>query len=154
MLSLGTAWDSSVILTLCTPHLEHLHPLWSIKESVLKSKLLLLPEKHLALFILSFQFISLHSNDPKEGCHFVNTIWLNFDEGFESLWQMGAFCMAAFRDGDERPCRDGAWPVFCPEGLYTWAGTAMKNLVILRLDGGVMEGNGAGTAALMRRLLR
>lgn len=30
----------------------------------------------------------------------------------------------------------------------------MKNLVILRLDGGVMEGNGAGTAALIRGLLR
>lgn len=40
---------------------------------------------HLSLFILSFQFISLHNNDPKEGHHVANTIWLNFDEGFESL---------------------------------------------------------------------
>lgn len=40
---------------------------------------------HLGLFVLSFQFISLHNNDPKDGCHFANTIWLNFDEGFELL---------------------------------------------------------------------
>lgn len=34
MLSLETAWDCFVILTLCTPQLEHLwlHPLWFIKE--------------------------------------------------------------------------------------------------------------------------
>lgn len=95
---------------------------------------------HLGLFILSFQFISLHNNDPKEGRHFANTIWLNFDEGFESLWQMGAFCMAACKGGgaggDEKSRTEHAWPVLCPEGLYTWADTRMKSLAILKLDDG------------------
>lgn len=56
--------------------------------------------------------------------------------GFEWLWQMGAFCMAGCSRGGEKPRTERAWPLLCPEGLYTWAHTCVKNLAILRLDDG------------------